>query len=113
MRIELPFVGASPNVKKHWAIRAKITKNTKLWVRSHCPRTMVGRARIIYTRVGRMMDQDNLAATAKPFIDGLKNWAIIDDSPEYIQIEFYQRKPAKGEKPHTIIEVYPISAEPE
>lgn len=65
---------------------------------------MMQRARIVYTRHGRMMDEDNLAATAKAFMDALKGWVIPDDSPDVVKMEFRQ---ARG-KPKTVIEVYEI-----
>jgi hypothetical protein len=70
--IVLPFVGKSPNVKEHWSIRAKFAKMCQWYVRSKAPRLLLPQARIVFTRIGRKMDQDNLAASFKAIQDALK-----------------------------------------
>lgn len=108
IKIVLPFVGPSPNVKSHWAVRAKFAKSCKWWVRSRSQRTLFSKARIRFIRVGRKMDQDNLGASFKAIQDGLKGWVIVEDSPDEIEVVYEQRKPLKGEKPHVVIEVEEI-----
>jgi Holliday junction resolvase RusA-like endonuclease len=104
MVIDIPYSGPSPNVKMHWSKRHLINQNIKILVRSIAKPRMMQRARIIYTRYGRMMDEDNLAASAKPFIDALKGWVIPDDNPNVVEIQFRQKKG----KNRTVIEVEEI-----
>ncbi len=103
--IELPFVGPSPNKRVHWAVNAKYVRNCKWWVRSKSPRLLLPKARITYLRVGRKMDADNLGMSFKAIQDGLKGWVIQDDSPDEIEVTYAQRKPEKGERPHSVITV--------
>lgn len=74
---------ASNNEKKKIGFRIK-TLN---------PPKFEGKVSITYTRYGsKLMDWDNMCATAKFPFDGLKsNKVIIDDSPEYI-IEFIPKQ---------------------
>ena len=106
IKIILPFVGKSPNVKEHWAIRAKFARDCKWYIRSKAPRVLLPKARIAFTRVGRKMDQDNLAASFKAIQDALKGWVIVEDSPDEIEAVYQQRRQQKGEKPHVIIEIF-------
>ena len=60
------------------------------------------RARIEYTRFGRMMDEDNLWTSSKVWVDCIKKYGIIiDDSPLYIERACLQEKG----KPKTILRV--------
>lgn len=106
LTITLPFVGKSPNVKEHWSIRAKFAKDCKWYIRSQAPRLLLPKARIQFTRVGRKMDQDNLAASFKAIQDALKGWVIVEDSPDEIEAIYHQRRLQRGEKPHITIEVF-------
>ena len=104
--ITLPFVGKSPNVKRHWTADAKFAKQCKWYVRSKSPRLLLPKARIVFTRVGRKMDQDNLGNSFKAIQDALKGWVIVEDSPDEIEATYHQRRQQKGEKPHVTIEVF-------
>ena len=81
----------------------------KLWCKEKMwNQPLFEKARIEYTRFGRMMDEDNLFTSSKPWIDCLKQFKIIiDDSPLYIQRACLQEKG----KPKTIIRVIELLGE--
>jgi hypothetical protein len=57
----------------------------------------------------RLLDEDNLCA--KYHVDALRYAGVIpDDRPELCRITTTQRKCAKGEEPHTEIEVEEVPA---
>jgi Holliday junction resolvase RusA-like endonuclease len=104
MVIDIPYSAPSPNVKMHWSRVHNIRQSIKWMIRQNSKPRMMQKARITYTRYGRMMDQDNLAASAKPFIDALKGWVIPDDNPEVVELIFRQEKG----KNRTVIEIEEI-----
>lgn len=54
-----------------------------------------------------LLDEDNLCE--KYHVDCLRYSGIIpDDSPDKVRIETTQRKAAKGEEEHTLIEVFAL-----
>lgn len=56
----------------------------------------------------RLIDEDNLCE--KYHVDCLRYAGIIpDDSPDKVRIETSQRKTAKGEAEHTVIEVWKLA----
>lgn len=105
LTFEFPINTPGNNVlmNEHWTTTHKRNKKVKL----HCLEKMYGqplfkKARIEYTRFGRMMDEDNLYGSSKVWIDCLKQFKIIiDDSPLYVKRACFQEKG----KPKTIIKV--------
>lgn len=61
-----------------------------------------------FTRCGkRLLDADNLAASFKDLLDGLRHaHCIVNDSPERIDFQARQRKISQGEEAHTMIEIF-------
>lgn len=60
----------------------------------------------------RLLDEDNLVP--KFLCDCLRYSGIIhSDAPSFTHIETRQRKPAKGEQPHTLIEVFLVQPQTE
>lgn len=66
-----------------------------------------GKRRIHILRVGkRLLDRDNLYGGCKPLLDAIRYLRLlVDDRPEYLDLTVTQRKTAKGEPPHTYIEI--------
>ena len=75
----------------HWAVRAKLAKGVHAIVQKRLremgiqPGTTCNK-KVTIDVVGyfdsRPLDSDNVAV--KPFIDGLKGWLLVDDSPKYV-----------------------------
>lgn len=107
----------------HWGKRAKLVKTWgynvwaglvlkgEIWRQSK-PTKM----RVTATRVApRQLDEANFAAALdKLVIDGLCQprgrrrhglGILHDDSPEWLEITYKQRKPADGETPHVVLEI--------
>jgi len=106
LTITLPFVGKSPNVKRHWTVDAKFAKACKAYIRPKLPRLLLDKVQITLTRVGRKMDQGNLGNSFKPIEDALSGWIMTDDNPDVLDVTYQQRRQQKGEKPHVVIEIY-------
>ena len=54
----------------------------------------------------RFLDMGNLIGGAKPIPDALKRYGwIVDDSPRWVEISYFQRRPRRGEGCGTIISV--------
>lgn len=84
---------------KSRALKAKVRE---LMLEACWGKPQFRKARIIYTRYGKAMDQANLAGSSKVWIDRLVNYGIIpDDNPDFVQ-EIYQY--AIG-PPKTVIEI--------
>jgi hypothetical protein len=61
---------------------------------------------VTLTRVGRMIDADNLAGGAKTLIDAMRDIGMLpDDSPAWLDVTFAQRAPRQGERPCTLVKV--------
>lgn len=117
MRLEIPRVPPSPNnlLGAHWRHRAK---NSELWrteiaVAVHQaggkPYRPWPRARVtIHRRSRGQLDPDNLVASMKPVIDGLRYAGVLlDDSPKHIELVVTQHRTAKL-PPYTLIEIEPL-----
>ena len=97
--VPLPASLPSPNSRLHWAERARRVKEARqlvaLAARSERnrldlpsakePRTL--RLTRIYSARHRVQDADNLTASLKPAIDGLRDagW-LVDDTPEWLTL---------------------------
>ena len=93
----------------HWSTWFKYNK---LWKRDlgyvvgHGDSPEIKREVIITSVRKRDLDEDNLKGGAKPIPDCLKKMGWIkDDRPKFCDIRVTQRRPAKGEKLGTFIEV--------
>lgn len=89
--------GSNGLLRMHWAKRKRYSDSIELAVRaaSGSPPTIVGKVMLVYTRAhrGRPMDEDNLAASAKPVLDALRRFnVIVDDRPELLTLHCAQAK---------------------
>ena len=94
---------STPNLREHWAVRAKRADSQKRAARACCPPWTRGPLLVVrMTRVApRALDSDNLAAALKSVRDGLATWLRVDDASPLVRWEYAQ---AKGE-PRVEIEV--------
>jgi hypothetical protein len=95
----LPHLQAA-NARQHWAVRRREEQWWKHQVGWHArgkglPEEPMKRAWIACVRLSASEpDHDNLVASFKPAIDGLKGLVIEDDSPECVTV-WYGWEPAK------------------
>ena len=62
----------------------------------------------IERRAPRELDLDNLYGGVKPILDAMVELGLlVDDRPRWLDLTVTQRKPDKGEPPHTIIVIDP------
>lgn len=94
----------------HWRTRHTHDKSWKekvQWMARANGANLLQSAHVVFTRQStREPDADNLAASFKPLLDGLKGSVIVDDSPEHISVEYrWEKAPrAAGGVLITIIE---------
>ena len=96
--------------RMHWAVRRK---QGRVWqaavIALGIPRVIKPCLRLVkFVRVGsRLVDTDGLYGGLKPVVDALKSVkAIWDDDPDHLSLYAEQRKRAKKEIPHMVIEVW-------
>jgi crossover junction endodeoxyribonuclease RusA len=85
--LELPYTKPplSLNDRMHWARKAKLARELRRWTRvladaHNIPRLTHARVELHYhPRDRRRRDADNLYATVKPCVDGLRDAGVIDD----------------------------------
>lgn len=104
MQIELPIrTWSEPNVRAHWALRARRAKTQRKVARAYAraalgpagpPRGPMG---VTLTRVAsRKLDTDNLAAALKAVRDGVADALGIDDGDERIGWRYAQERGPRG-----------------
>ncbi len=107
----LPY---SPNVKLHWAEKAKWTKEWKDAVGWACYEKMCGNRNkppmknalvTITLYANHPYDQDNQYASVKNCVDGLKGLLITNDDPEHCEIVVKTIKVKTRKEEHVEIEV--------
>lgn len=86
-------------LRMHWTRRDRYTKTIAQLVRSPgCPPPLKSPVDVVFCRAyrAREMDQDNLAASAKPVLDALRRAGVIeDDSPSHINLVICQMQRKK------------------
>jgi crossover junction endodeoxyribonuclease RusA len=107
IHIELPWSRPplSMNDRRHWRAHAKEVKIVReaawLLAKSHglCPVERIRVGLHYQPRDNRHRDSDNLAATYKPLVDGLKDAGIVpDDTDRFVERSWPVIHPAvKGE----------------
>lgn len=116
MILEIPRVPPSPNnLVGHWRFRHR---NTQLWRNevyyavvqsSERPSAPYPKATVSIDRrsIG-ILDEDNLVASMKPVIDGLRHAGVLlDDSPAHMKLSVTQTQSRKL-PPRTRIEIQPV-----
>lgn len=85
---------STPNLREHWAARAKRAKTQRNAVRLKCPRWTTGPLLVVrLTRVApRALDSDNLQAALKSVRDGVASWLRIDDASPLVEWMYSQEK---------------------
>ena len=85
------------NLREHWAVKAKRAKQHRLavvsaWIRQPMPR-IADDLIVTITRVGkRLLDGDNLQASAKHVRDGIADCLGCDDADPRIEWRYGQKK---------------------
>jgi len=99
-------------LRMHWASRQKYNKDWAWFIRSALgsthPRIPVPERVQVHIMQGRkrLMDTDNLVASCKPILDGLRDWALItNDDPSHCMLEVEQ---VKSKQVYTRIRVYEL-----
>lgn len=87
---------STPNLREHWAVKAKRTKAQRAAVARKMPKWTAGPLLIVrLTRVAfRSLDTDNLAAALKGHRDAVAACLRVDDASPLVRWEYHQ---AKGE----------------
>jgi hypothetical protein len=117
IRIVLPIATPSLNEthRMHWAKRSRLSKQLSLMIlASGRHEKATGRRRLVITRKGkRALDKDNAYGGCKMLIDELKRAGlIVDDDAANVELEVRQERLAKGERPHTVVEIAdPVASE--
>jgi hypothetical protein len=85
---------STPNLREHWAARAKRAKAQKLAARAQCPPYSLSPLLVVtLTRVApRELDSDNLQGALKSVRDGIATWLRIDDASPLVEWEYAQEK---------------------
>lgn len=86
--------GTKGLLRMHWRDRKRYSDGIASLLLSGKPDTISPPLVVLYARGyrARPMDEDNLAASAKPILDGLKSAGIIvDDSPDKLTLRCVQR----------------------
>lgn len=106
------------NQRGHWAGRSRVireVRNTARILARHaqipaCPRI---HAQLVYVpRDKRTRDQDNLVATLKPLLDGLRDAHIVpDDDPTHVAWTPPRIDPPNGADPHLYLVITRLDAQ--
>ncbi len=85
---------STPNLREHWAAKAKRAASQKAAARLLCPRWTSGPLLCVrLTRVApRALDSDNLAGALKSVRDGIASWLKVDDASPLVTWEYTQEK---------------------
>jgi len=114
---ECRFVPHSINTKMHWGKKHRWTEAWKTEVewgiyknRRKFKELPLHHARfeVVY-HVVKFMDEDNLYASVKPIIDGLKKergGVLIDDDHQHASYRVVQRKASRGDDQHVELRFY-------
>jgi Holliday junction resolvase RusA-like endonuclease len=111
LTITLKGLPKTPNAREHWTAKARQTKVWKQKVFTACwhkrPPKPLERARITFTRVSSVEpDFDNLAASFKAVLDGLRQaQVIVDDKRANVGRPEYLWRKCKPKDGHVIVEV--------
>jgi hypothetical protein len=86
---------STPNVREHWAVRAKRAKSQRSVARTKTAEAMRGvklaSAIVLLNRFGaRKLDSDNLPAALKSVRDGVADAIGIDDGDDAVVYEYGQ-----------------------
>lgn len=113
LRLTLPGHPPSPNrLRGHWSTRWKQTHSWRddvtYLARAQRPDAPYPVAKVTITfehRQHHFRDEDNLVASCKPILDGLRlGGVIVDDSPDHITLDVRQ---VLGAERQIVIEVTP------
>lgn len=115
--IEPPGLNGNDGLlRMHWAGRKRLATRLDLMLRQALSAGQIqvekpkGKVRVTYVRSYRAnpMDEDNLAASAKPVLDALVKLGVLaNDSPEHVELAALQRK--RGEYgPHFQLRIEPL-----
>ena len=101
--------------KHHWGWRAKQVDHwIEMLTEALSDQHLLGfrapalrHATVIFTRIGkRILDDDNLSGGMKQLRDALTRRALImDDSPQWMDALYRQRRCPKGKSPHTLVTI--------
>ena len=86
--LPIPHKLLSPNVKSHWAAKAKVIKAARAAAKREAGRALDGRtpplwgkasvtAVLFTTSAGRPRDPDNFIASLKPYFDGIADAGLV------------------------------------
>jgi len=111
--IEFTIPGAAPstpNLREHWATKAKRVKAQRAAVGRKMPKWTEGPLLIVrLTRVGpRPLDTDNLATALKGHRDAVAARLRVDDASPLVRWEYHQ---VKGE-PAVVVQAWRIGEQP-
>ncbi len=101
---------SSPNMREHWAVRARRVKAERNAARFSLPGQLGGRfampCTVTLTRVtpprGKTLDDDNLRGCLKAVRDGVADWLGVADNDPRVTWRYDQRK---GEAWQVVVEV--------
>lgn len=104
----------SLNDRRHWAAKARITREVRHATAVHAreqriPRLEHARVQLLYIpRDKRRRDADNLVATLKPCLDGLRDAGVLeDDDASRVDIGVLVGEPSKDPHLSLLIEEIP------
>lgn len=111
IKFTIPRITDSLNVqlRQHWAIKRRL-RDTWEWeikfirLREKWPEASTKKKVVITSYRKRRMDYDNLVGSLKICVDCLtRNKLIVDDSPEWVEVEY--RQEIDGKNTRTEIEI--------
>jgi hypothetical protein len=91
---------STPNLREHWAAKAKRLKKQRDRTLLLCPKWKGGPLLVVtLTRYGvRELDGDNWQAAAKAYRDGIAARLRVDDGTSLVRWEYRQEKCSAGEE---------------
>lgn len=114
IRLIWPPKELNPNVKRHWAVKAPIAANCRLyakvraneyWDADNIPDGKIELRLAFYPPNARKRDDDNCVASFKPFRDGIADALGIDDNRFVTVATVCEPDPAKQGFVH--VELHP------
>lgn len=89
---------STPNLREHWAVKAKRAETQKRAARLRCPPWPGGALLVVkLVRIApRSLDTDNLAAALKSVRDGIATWLRIDDASPLVAWAYSQERGEDG-----------------
>lgn len=116
--IEPPGLNGNDGLlRMHWSGRKRLAARLELMLMQALAAGQIqverpkGKVRVTYVRSYRAnpMDEDNLAASAKPVLDALvKLGVLVNDSPEHVELKPLQRRRGEIGK-HFQLRIEPLS----